>query len=186
MKSRKSISYVIILVAVILLTGLSFSVLAQQNTAQQTAQMRSARAAQQHAIHKIRPNDPDAATASIFSTTNFIINICVSLGLIILFIISHLISKTSLTTRYDFLRPQRIFFYWNTLMMLAALTTIVTGFMLSGLRTYPVLHDYGIRLKPLLFWHVIGGNVFAVVVIMHVTRRFKIYLRQLKIYRKPE
>lgn len=176
-------NFVALFIAVILLVGLSFSALAQQNVSQSAAQVQSTSIAQAQADQQ-QTNVIEKTERDVFTKTNVLINIYVALGLIVLYITTYILMKTTLTTRYLILRPQRIIFFWNTLLMLSALVTIVTGFLLMGWRTFPNLRQLGFNYRILLFWHIMGGNVFATLCVLHLVRRFKIYLRQVKVYRK--
>ena len=72
-------------------------------------------------------------------------------------------------------------FFWNTVLLLSLIPSVIFGFYLVFQYPFPVLREVNF---DFLYWHVEGSMVFGTVCIIHFIERLKIYFAQFNAFKK--
>lgn len=127
---------------------------------------------------------PSTSGSSKISVVNSPYNVVMPFSItLIIYIVWLYLTGTSLPKRYMiFTRP--IFnMFWNTVLVLSAVPSVLFGFYLVFRYTFPVLREVKF---DFLYWHVEGSIVFATVVVLHLLTRLRQYVAPLRMLGRKE
>jgi hypothetical protein len=98
-------------------------------------------------------------------------------GTLIIFIFLNTLSKSSLAKKYKVFGTRNIRLFWNVVLVITLIPSMLFGVFLIGAYQFPFFADLR---KFLLFWHVEGSIVFGTVCILHFVERFRLFAAPIK------
>lgn len=103
------------------------------------------------------------------------------LSTIFFYLFTLLLTKTDYAKKYKFLSKQTFNFFWNTILLITTIPSLIFGIYLIARYSYPDLRKLQF---DFLYWHVEGSIVFGTVGLLHLITRLKQYIAPMKTLQK--
>ncbi len=94
-------------------------------------------------------------------------------GTVVLYVVTWILSKSSISKSVKLFSKKNFNFFWNTVLLVGLLPSVVVGFYMIFSYSFPSLRDVNF---DFLYWHVELSIIFGTVGIMHLLTRLTLYL----------
>jgi hypothetical protein len=120
----------------------------------------------------------DTGTSRSSNPYNFV---PVFLSVVILYGLMWYLTGTGPAKRNNFLSKPTFNLFWNTVLVLSAVPSVLFGFYLIFRYSIPALREVEF---DFLYWHVEGSVVFGTTALMHLVSRLRQYVAPLRLFRR--
>lgn len=92
---------------------------------------------------------------------------------VVLYLATWLLSKSSLSKQIKLFSKKYFNFFWNTVLLLGLIPSVLVGFYMIFSYSFPSLRDINFNF---LYWHVELSIIFGTAGVMHLLTRLTLYL----------